>query len=89
MKANELIRRYSRAAQLAAEIAGTPATTEGYDSEQLLFVLEDLLRGKALVPARYGCPHDMRHVAWDQPTHAWRCICGQEMLSPDGSTEQT
>jgi hypothetical protein len=87
MKANELIRRYSRAAQLAAEVAGTHATTESYDAEQLLVLLESLLRSHQLVAAKHGCPHDVRHIAWDQPTHAWRCTCGQEMLSPDGSTK--
>ena len=86
MKANELIRRYSRAASLAAEIAGTPATTEGYDAEQLLLLLEDILRDKLLVAARHGCPHDARHVAWDQPTREWRCVCGQAM-NLDGSTK--
>jgi hypothetical protein len=86
MKPNELIRRYARAAQLAAEVAGTTATTEGYDAEQLLLVLEDLLRCKLLVAARHGCPHDMRHVAWDQALGDWRCICGQ-VMNLDGSTK--
>ena len=85
MKANELIRRYSRAASLAAEIACVH-DIEGATAEDLLVVLESLLRDRLLVAARHGCPHDARHVAWDQPTREWRCVCGQAM-NLDGSAK--
>lgn len=86
MKANELIRRYSRAADLAAELAGLPAPMGLETAEDKLDTLETILRDKLLVAARHGCPHDMRHVSWDQPTREWRCVCGQAM-NLDGSTK--
>jgi hypothetical protein len=85
MRANELIRRFCRAAELAAQVAGLPAPTGLETSEDMLDTLETVLRDRLLVAARHGCPHDLRHVAWDQATRDWRCICGQAM-NLDGST---
>jgi hypothetical protein len=83
MKSNELLRRLLRAADLAADVAGVPLATT--DDDRLL-LLEQLLRNKGLVAARHGCPHDIRHIAWDQSVGDWRCICGQAM-NLDGSTK--
>lgn len=86
MKANELIRRFSRAADLAANLAGVSHAPEGETAEEKLAVLETILRDRLLVPKRQGCPHEIRFISWDAPAREWRCTCGQTM-NLDGSVK--